>query len=65
MTDGPALIFTGLVLALLGLLLWADVWEDKAHQRAVAHCQERQMVLVDTPAGERCSHVWALEPTRR
>jgi len=65
MTDGPALIFAGLVLALLGLLLWGSVWADKAHQRAVTYCQERQMVLVDTPAGERCAHVWALEPASR
>jgi hypothetical protein len=64
MTDGPALIFTGFIIALLVLLFWAAAWKDKAHHRAEAHCQERQMLLVDTPAGERCAHVWALEPAR-
>jgi hypothetical protein len=64
MTDGPTLIFTGFIIALL-LLFWAAAWKEKAHQRAVAYCQERQMLLVDTPAGERCAHVWALEPTSR
>jgi len=65
MTDRTLIGLTCLLLTCVGLLLWADVWEEKAHQRAEAHCQERQMLLVDTPAGERCAHVWALEPASR
>ena len=53
------------VCAAIAVLIWVGVWQEKAHQRGVAYCQERQMVLVDTPAGERCAHVWALEPASR
>ena len=65
MTDRTLIGLTCLLLTCVGLLLWASAWEEKAHQRALAYCQERQMLLVDTPAGERCAHVWALEPTSR
>ena len=65
MTDRTLIGLTCLLLTTLGLMLWACAWEEKAHQRAEAYCQERQMLLVDTPAGERCAHVWALEPTSR
>jgi hypothetical protein len=65
MTDRTLIGVTCLLLTCVGLLLWASAWEEKAHQRAEAYCQERQMLLVDTPAGERCAHVWALEPASR
>ena len=52
----------GIVLA---LLLWTSAWEKKARQRAETYCQEHLMVLVDTPAGERCAPLWALERTTR
>jgi hypothetical protein len=65
MTDRTLIGVTCLLLTCLGLLLWACAWEEKARQRAEAYCQERQMLLVDTPAGERCAHVWALEPASR
>jgi hypothetical protein len=65
MTDRTLIGLTCLLLTCVGLLLWASAWEEKAHQRAEAYCQERQMLLVDTPAGERCAHVWALEPASR
>jgi hypothetical protein len=65
MIDRALIGLTCLLLTCVGLLLWASAWEEKAHQRALAYCQERQMLLVDTPAGERCAHVWALEPASR
>ncbi len=65
MTDRTLIGLTCLLLTCVGLLLWASSWKEKAHQRALAYCQERQMLLVDTPAGERCAHVWALEPASR
>ena len=65
MTDRTLIGLTCLLLTCVGLLLWASAWEEKARQRAEAYCQERQMLLVDTPAGERCAHVWALEPASR
>jgi hypothetical protein len=65
MTNRIAIIIICTLGVVLGLLLWASAWEEKAHQRALAYCQERQMLLVDTPAGERCAHVWALEPASR
>jgi hypothetical protein len=65
MTDRTLIGLTCLLLTCVGLLLWASAWKEKAHQRAVTYCQERQMLLVDTPAGERCAHVWALEPASR
>jgi hypothetical protein len=65
MTNRTLIGLTCLLLTCLGLMLWACAWEEKAHQRAEAYCQERLMVLVDTPAGERCAHVWALEPASR
>ncbi len=49
----------------LGLTLWVCAWEKKARQRAEAYCQDHQMVLVNTPAGERCAPLWALERTTR
>ena len=65
MTDRTLIGLTCLLLTTLGLMLWACAWEEKARKRAEAYCQERLMVLVDTPAGERCAHVWALEPAGR
>jgi hypothetical protein len=63
--DRAFIALTCLLLTVFGLLLWAETRGEKAHQRAVAYCEERQMLLVDTPAGERCAHVWALEPASR
>lgn len=57
-----ALCICGIIIA---LLLWVCAWEEKARKRAEAYCQDHQMVLVDTPAGERCAPLWALERTTR
>ena len=64
MTNRALIGLTCLLLTCLGLLLWACAWEEKARQRAEAYCQDHQMVLVDTAAGERCAPVWALENIR-
>jgi hypothetical protein len=59
MTDRAPII----VICALGLvlLLWACAWQEKAHQRAEAYCQDRGMLVVQTPAGERCAPLWALQ----
>ena len=64
MTNRIATIVICTLGVVLGLLLWVCAWEEKAHQRAEAYCQDHQMVLVDTPAGERCAPLWALENIR-
>jgi len=65
MTDRTLIGLTCLLLTCIGLMLWVCAWEEKARKRAEAYCQDRGMMLVDTPAGERCAHVWALERTIR
>jgi hypothetical protein len=45
------------------LAMSAGATGRKAHALAVTHCQENNMVLVDTPAGERCAPAWALKRT--
>jgi hypothetical protein len=65
MTNRTLIGLTCLLLTCLGLLLWACTWEEKARQRAKAYCQDHQMVMVDTAAGERCAPLWALERTTR
>lgn len=65
MTNRAAIITLSICGAVLGLTLWVCAWEEKAHQRAEAYCQDHQMVLVDTAAGERCAPLWALERTTR
>jgi hypothetical protein len=65
MTNRTLIGLTCLLLTCVGLLLWASAWEEKARQRAEAYCQDHQMVLVDTAAGERCAPLWALERTTR
>jgi hypothetical protein len=55
----------GILILVLLLGLWALVWADKARQRATAYCQDRGMVRVETPAGERCAPLWALERIAR
>lgn len=57
-----ALCICGIILA---LMLWVCAWKEKGRQRAEAYCQDHQMVLVDTAAGERCAPLWALERTTR
>jgi hypothetical protein len=64
MTNRIATIVICTLGVVLGLLLWMCAWEEKARQRAEAYCQDHQMVLVDTPAGERCAPLWALENIR-
>ena len=65
MTDRtPIIVICALGLVLV-LLLWACAWQEKAHQRVEAYCQDHQMVLVETAAGERCAPLWALERTSR
>jgi len=64
MTNRIATIVICTLGVVLGLLLWVCAWEEKARQRAEAYCQDHQMVLVDTPAGERCAPLWALENIR-
>jgi hypothetical protein len=64
MTNRALIGLTCLLLTCLGLLLWASAWEEKARKRAEAYCQDHQMVMVDTAAGERCAPVWALENIR-
>ena len=61
MTDRALIGLTCLLLTCLGLLLWASAWQEKAHQRAMAYCQDRGMLVVETPAGERCAPLWALQ----
>jgi hypothetical protein len=65
MTNRIAIITICTLGVLLGLLLWVGAWQEKARQRAMAYCQDHQMMLVDTPAGERCAPLWALEKTTR
>jgi hypothetical protein len=65
MTNRIAIIVICTLGVVLGLLLWVCAWEEKARQRAKAYCQDHQMVLVDTAAGERCAPLWALERTTR
>lgn len=54
----PKYLVSGLVLV---LLLSAVALEERAHKRAEAYCQDRGMLVVQTPAGERCAPLWALE----
>jgi hypothetical protein len=61
MTDRALIGLTCLLLTCLGLLLWASAWQEKAHQRVEAYCQDRGMLVVETPAGERCAPLWALQ----
>jgi hypothetical protein len=65
MTNRIAIIVICTLGVVLGLTLWVCAWEKKTRQRAEAYCQDHQMVLVDTPAGERCAPLWALERTSR
>lgn len=65
MVDRAPILFACGILALLGAVTWTSVWAQKARNRAEAYCQEHLMVLVDTPAGERCAPLWALERTSR
>jgi hypothetical protein len=65
MTNRIAIIVICTLCVVLGLLLWVGAWQEKARQRALAYCQDHQMMLVDTPAGERCAPLWALERTTR
>ena len=65
MTNRTLIGLTCLLLTCVGLLLWVCAWEEKARQRAKAYCQDHQMVMVDTAAGERCAPLWALERTTR
>jgi hypothetical protein len=51
------------VAFLLGWAMWDNVTWRKAHTLAVTYCQNRNLVLVDTPAGERCAPAWALKRT--
>jgi len=48
----------GLLLCFLVLILLGLAREDTAR---TAYCQDRGMLLVSTPAGERCAPLWALE----
>jgi hypothetical protein len=57
-----ALYVAGLLLCFLALVLWGLAWQDKAR---TAYCQDRGMVRVETPAGERCAPLWALERIAR
>lgn len=52
------LYVAGILLCFLALVLLGLAWEDKAR---TARCQDRGMLLVSTPAGERCAPLWALE----
>lgn len=65
MTNRIAIIVICTLGVVLGLLLWVGAWQEKARQRAMAYCQDHHMMLVDTPAGERCAPLWALERTTR
>jgi hypothetical protein len=56
----PMYLVSGLCLVLV-LLLSAVALEEKARKRAEAYCQDRGMLVVQTPAGERCAPLWALE----
>jgi hypothetical protein len=61
MTDRAPIIVISALGVVLVLLLWACAWQEKARKRAEAYCQDHQMVLVETAAGERCAPLWALE----
>ena len=61
MADRAPLIVICALGVVLVLLLWACAWQEKAHQRAMAYCQDRGMLVVETPAGERCAPLWALQ----
>ena len=65
MTDRAPIIVICALGVVLVLLFSAVALMEKAHQRAEAYCQDHQMVLVETAAGERCAPLWALERTSR
>lgn len=51
-------------LAVSGVMICAVISASNADQARVNACFDRGMVLVDTPAGNRCATIVSLQPVR-
>ena len=51
-------------IAVFGLMICAVISASNAEQARVNACFDRGMVLVDTPAGNRCATIVSLQPVR-